>query len=55
MKILSYFSIILLGIFGLNIFVGISEKIDVPSNIFRTFSKFCWNKLYILGCFYIVY
>ena len=35
--------------------MGKSEKIGVPSHIFRNFSKFCWNKLYILGCLYVVY
>ena len=35
--------------------MGKGEKIGVPSHIFGTFSKFHWNKFYILGCLDIVY
>ena len=55
MKIFSFFTSILLRIFWIKYFYGQSEKIGVPSHIFGIFSKFCWNKLHILGCLYIVY
>ena len=52
MKIFSYFSSICLEYFGLNIAMGKGERIGMA---FHFWNFFCWNKLYILGCIYIVY
>ena len=35
--------------------MGKSENIECAFPHLGTFSKFCWNKLYLLGCLYIVY
>ena len=55
MKIFSYFSSILLRIFCIKYFYEQKWKDRCAFPYFGTFSKFCWNKLYILGCLYIVY
>ena len=48
------FQVLCLEYFGLDTSLDKSEKTGIPSYILQTFSKFCWNKLYILWCLYIV-